>query len=255
MHNKLNLKYDFEFNSLGIENFHNSKKIQYYFDFIKKNANKFKGDIYEFGVFRGKSLLSTAILLKKIKSKKKIYGFDSFQGFPSYHKYDNIKYFSYLFKIKKISKKHYDLIILNKIIEKIFHKKKISTQNISSSGNFSYTSYNKLKKKIRLLKLDNVILIKGDFKKTIPKFFKKKRKVFLANVDCDLYEGYKLILPYIWTNLEDKGMVYLDEYYSLKFPGARIACDEFFEDKSFKLIKKKYKGSNFERCYIKKIKT
>lgn len=47
-------------------------------------------------------------------------------------------------------------------------------------------------------------------------------------------------------------MIYLDEYYSLKFPGARIACDEFLQDKSINMIKKKYKGSNFERCYIKK---
>jgi len=253
MHNQLKLKYDFEFDCLEIENFHNSKKIQFYFDFIKKNNNKFKGDIYEFGVFRGKSLLSTALLLKKIKSKKIIYGFDSFEGFPSYHKYDDLKYFSQLYKNKKISKEHYNLVHQSKVIKKIFFKKKISTKNISFSENFSNTSYNELRRKIKILKLDNIILIKGDFKKTVPKFFKKNKKIFAANIDCDLYEGYKTILSHLWQNLENKGIVYLDEYYSLKFPGPRIACDEFFTEKKFKFIKKKYQGSNFERCYIEKL--
>ncbi|MDC1248499.1 hypothetical protein N8Z52_04425, partial [Pelagibacteraceae bacterium] len=71
MYKELKLKYDFEFDSLGIENFYRSKKIQFFFDFIKRNNFKLKGDIYEFGVFKGKSLISTALFLKKIKSKKK----------------------------------------------------------------------------------------------------------------------------------------------------------------------------------------
>lgn len=252
MYKKLKLKYDFEFDSLGVENFNHSKKIQFYFDFIKQNNLNSRGDVYEFGVFQGRSLLSTALLLKKIKSKKKIYGFDSFEGFPSYHKYDDVKYFSQLFKNKKITKEHYNLINLSILIKKNFYKKKLSADKISSSDNFSNTSYAELKRKIKILELNNIVLIKGDFKKTVPKFFKKKKKIFVANIDCDLYEGYKIILPHLWNNLENKGLVYLDEYYSLKFPGARIACDEFFEGKSYKLIKKKYKGSNFERCYIKK---
>tara|TARA_B100000780_G_scaffold276993_1_gene246731 strand:+ start:3766 stop:4533 length:768 start_codon:yes stop_codon:yes gene_type:complete len=252
MYKELKLKYDFEFDSLGIENFYRSKKIQFFFDFIKRNNFKLKGDIYEFGVFKGKSLISTALFLKKIKSKKKIYGFDSFSGFPKYHKYDNIEYFLELYKSKKITKEHYDLIRLNKKIQKKLKNNKVSTKEISTSNDFSNTSYSYLKKKIELLELDNIILIKGNFEKTIPKFFEKNKKIFLANIDCDLYLSYKNILPFIWKNLQNKGMIYLDEYYSLKFPGARIACDEFLQDKSIKMIKKKYKGSNFERCYVKK---
>ena len=71
MYKKLPLKHDFEFDILQIENFNNSLQFDYYFNFIKKNFNKLKGDIYEFGVYKGKSLISTALLLKKLKSKKK----------------------------------------------------------------------------------------------------------------------------------------------------------------------------------------
>ena len=60
-----------DFNLLGIENFNNSLRLKNYFKFIKKNHKKIEGDIFEFGVFRGRSLLSTALLLKSLNSKKK----------------------------------------------------------------------------------------------------------------------------------------------------------------------------------------
>ena len=46
--------------------------------------------------------------------------------------------------------------------------------------------------------------------------------------------------------------IYLDEYYSLKFAGARIATNEFFNDKNEKpIMHKKVKG-DFERWSITK---
>ena len=84
-----------------------------------------------------------------------------------------------------------------------------------------------MKKKIKLLKLNNVKLIKGNICKTLPIFFKKnpKFKVFSCNFDVDLYQPYKIALPLIWNKLEKKGYVHLDEYFSLKFPGPRIATN------------------------------
>ena len=56
------------------------------------------------------------------------------------------------------------------------NKNSFHPKSISSSKDFSNSSYSYLKKKIKLLKLDNIQLIKGDFKKTVPNFFKKNLK-------------------------------------------------------------------------------
>jgi len=89
----LKRKDEFIFNLLGIDCFeNNASPFRHYYNFIKKNGKKLEGDIFEFGVFKGKTLLAQAILLKKYKINKKIYGFDNFKGFPNYHEYDSFKY-------------------------------------------------------------------------------------------------------------------------------------------------------------------
>ena len=247
-HQLINHQDDYLFNLLNIENFNKETSyLRHFFKHLIKNQKKIKGDIYEFGTFNGRSALSIAILLKKIKSKKKIYCFDSFSGFPSYHKYDQLKF---LKKNKKIYKKH----LFNKLIRNFDLKKKISVKNISSSFDFSGGSLSLLKKKINLLKLDNIHLIVGKFEETLPRFFNNKKvKIFSANLDCDLYESYKICLPHVYDNLQHNGYVHLDEYYSLKFPGPKIACDEFAKNRKFNIKKNKSFKWEFERyCIIKK---
>ena len=46
--------------------------------------------------------------------------------------------------------------------------------------------------------------------------------------------------------------MYLDEYYSLKFPGARIATDEFFFDKNDKPEMYPRQTMDFERWFVTK---
>ena len=53
----------------------------------------------------------------------------------------------------------------------------------------------------------------------------------LLHLDCDLYESYLTCLNNLYKNVVNKGVIVFDEYYSHKYPGARIAIDEFFEDK------------------------
>ena len=78
----------------------------------------------------------------------------------------------------------------------------------------------------------------------------KPKKIMAAFIDCDLYESYMQSLNFVWNRLEPKGIIQVDEYYSLKFPGARIACDKFFKGKNFN--KKKYfsKDDDFERWFF-----
>ena len=249
---------EYEFNLFGIENYNISSRLIFFKNFFKKNLH-LEGDYYEFGVYQGSSLISIALLFKKLGIKKKLYGFDSFGGFPNYSSFDDFKNFKQLFKKKLIKKSHYIDLINSKRIKKILNNlennsKLLLPGNISSSKDFSNNSYLKLKKKIKILKLDNIVLVKGNFAKTIPKFFNKNhsKKILAANIDCDLYSSYKIVLSHIWKKVSKNGIIFLDEYYSLKFPGARIATNEFLKNKNIKLKKIKTRKSEFERWYIKK---
>ena len=106
----MKLKNDWEFNVLNIYNFNKFGNLKYYFDFIKKNHKKIKGDIVEAGVFQGRSLIATALFLKELKSNKKVYGFDTFSGFPlknKFHRFDNLDNWKKLKKSKLIDINHY----------------------------------------------------------------------------------------------------------------------------------------------------
>lgn len=243
----LNNDSEFVFNTLGIDFFLNpTAGLRHYYNFIIKNEKKLKGNLFEFGCFNGKTLLAQAIILKRLKSKKIIYGFDSFKGFPSYHKLDSFKY---LTKNKKIYQNH----LINRKIREFILNQKVNEKNISQSLEFQNQSKKKLERKIKKLGLNNIKLIEGNFLKTVPKFFKNYNdKIMCVNLDSDLYESYKTVLPFAYENLIKGGYIHLDEYYSLKFPGAKIATDEFVKKNKIKIYKNKTYAWEFERHYLKK---
>jgi hypothetical protein len=84
MLNIINTYKEYELDLLGIETPHKQTVSQYrfWYEHIKKNAFKNDGDIFEFGVYKGNSLITAALILKEMNSKKKLYGFDTFEGFP-----------------------------------------------------------------------------------------------------------------------------------------------------------------------------
>lgn len=251
----MKLNQNWQYDVLNVYNYNQFGNLKHYFDFIKKNHKKISGDLIEAGVFNGRSLLATALLLKELGSKKKVYGFDSWKGFPKhfYTPQDNFKNWKKLFKKKKITKKHYNSVLQNlKFRSLILNKdiKKLNPQNISSSSNFSGANYEMLKKKINFLKLDNVVLIKGNFNLTMKGTF--PRKIFSVLIDVDLYKSYKTVFNFVWNKIQKKGIIYLDEYYSLKFPGARIATNEICNQFNLKIEKFKQIKGDFERWYIKK---
>ena len=194
---------------------------------------------------------------KKIGSNKMVYGFDTFSGFPpNSSEQDNLENFE-LYKGIHFEESLVNDAILSKKIKENLAGKDINISNISSSLDFSNVTFEELENKITYLGLDNIKLIKGDFKDTIGSFFDEYTgQVFAANIDCDLYDGYMSCLPYLCDRLSSNGYIHLDEYYSLKFPGARLACIEFLEsiDPSLNITLKKNKTSKeeFERWYITK---
>ena len=118
-------KYDYEFSLLNIENYNLTSRMIFIKNFLRNHSN-LEGDYYEFGVFQGSSIISVALIFKSLGIKKKLYGFDSFGGFPNYNKNDQFKMFYELFKRKEISRVHYNNVLnLKKIRDFINKKKKI----------------------------------------------------------------------------------------------------------------------------------
>lgn len=240
-------------NKLDVDHYHidtvSSKR------FLYKNIRSnllLDGDIFEFGVYRGATLLALGLLLKELGSDKKIYGFDSFSGFPSYSREDGFEMFRNnpdVFDDKFIC----ELDSFLEFQKQFNNSEKLNEINLAESLDFSNNDLNYLKKKISYLKLDNIILFEGDFQYTIPNFFNSfKGNILACNIDCDLYEGYNLILPYVYERLVNKGYIHLDEYYSFKYPGAKIAVDNFVKNSDKILSKQKSRGAEFPRFYITK---
>jgi len=249
----LQLDQDWEFNVLDIYNYKMPGQYQVLFDFVRRNHNMIQGDIVEAGVFRGRSLVAMGMLLKEIGSKKRVFGFDSFSGFPPiYDPKDDIITFEVLNEKNEISKGHYDAVQKNINWRKIMSRRDIDVSNISSSGDFSATNLELVKNKIDLIGLDNIVLVDGPFSETMKGNATAPERVMATLVDCDLYASYHQTLSFVWPRLTSGGLVFLDEYYSLKFPGARVATNEFLKANSADLKMAEQIPGDFERWYILK---
>ena len=234
-----------------VENFRqdSTTRLRHYFDFIRDNHDSISGDVAEFGVFRGNTLIATALLLRELGSDKKIIGFDSFTGFPDLHNNDQLDSFddADIFD-DSIRSKHFEYVdILKKI-----RKTTVNGESASTSGNFSSTSKSLILEKAAFFGLENIILYEGEFSKTFNKIQDQNIELMAANIDCDLYLGYRSSLNFVWPRLSQKGYIHLDEYYSLKFPGAKIAVDEFCVKEDIKVVENKSRLGEFPRYSLRK---
>lgn len=250
----MQLREDWEFNVLGIYNYRKPGKLCHYFDFIIEHHEFLEGDLVEAGVFRGRTLLAVGLLLKELGSEKQVYGFDSFEGLPQIeHGNDDLAKFNQLLDEGKISKEHVEKVKKNIQYRALEVKGRLTSKNISLSNDFSAVNINEIMDKIEFLGLDNVHIVPGLFDETMVPSQNQPKKIMAALLDCDLYVSYQVALPFVWARLVKGGYIWLDEYYSLKFPGPRIATDEFFSDKKDKPRKHKLEPGDFERWYVRKV--
>jgi hypothetical protein len=70
-----------EFNMLGIYNYNIPGPLDLFYNFIRLTHNTLPGNIVEAGVFKGRTLLATALLLRDLGASKIIYAYDSFDDF------------------------------------------------------------------------------------------------------------------------------------------------------------------------------
>ena len=175
------------------------------------------GDLAECGVFRGSSLVSTAIYLQQKKIRKHIFGFDSFQGFDA---------------------------VVNKDVALG------GTEDPQRRlGGFSETSEELVAVKLRRFKVEQgVTLVPGYFRDSLRKC--AQSRFSFVHLDCDTYDSYSECMRFFYPRMNLGGIILFDEYNDLAWPGCNMAVDEFLADKPEKpqLITK----DNYQKFYIEK---
>ncbi len=244
-----------EFNTLGVYDFTKPGPYQYIFKFLQENQSNLNGDILEAGTYRGRTALSMGLFLDQHRFTGTIHGFDTFSGFPMYSINDMPERFQELFELKLITEDHFSRVQRLRLIKEDLFKQDFHPAKTSSSGDFSNNSIDSLYTKIEFLGLRNICLHVGPFETTMKLEEAQNLRFSVIFLDCDLYDGYMETLQYGWDKLIPGGIVFLDEYYSLKFPGARIAVNEFFTDKKdFELIEiSDTSYDDFERWVVRKL--
>lgn len=223
-----------ERNVLGIKP-EDAPELRLWFRFLRESAPQIPGDVVEIGVYRGASLLAAAILLDELDSGKEIWGFDSFSGFPRIDWQDEQHAFEALLLEGQITQAHWERIVRNRELLEVVGRS-TDPRASSTSGDFSLTSRELIDSVVECLEVRNVNLIEGPFDQTLSagQDYPGLDQISAAIVDCDLYAGYRLALPWIWRRLSPGGLIWLDEYYSLKFPGPRRAVDEFCAERNIR---------------------
>lgn len=175
---------------------------------IYKKIISLPGDVIEFGVYKGSSLvrlMSFRDLLENSNSRK-IYGFDAFGKFP-----DSVQ-----------------LKSDQEFIEKF-----------QDNGGFGI-SKNDLEQVLQKKQFTNYDLVAGDIMKTLPNFLIENPaiRLSLVHIDVDVFEPTQLILNLLWERMVDGGIIMLDDYGLVE--GETKAVDEFFSDKNVQILKLPY---------------
>lgn len=237
---EMQLTQQWQFDVLGIYNYNREEvgNLSQWYKLVRNQLPLTRGCLVEFGINKGRSFLATCLLLRDLKDKGLVdgttinVGFDSFSGFPPIlTAYDDISYFTILHQNGLISDEHFEMVNTNIEFLQICRNTQLTPLNVSSSGDFSGTTLKSLERKIQFLGLSNAKLVESEFSKlqtiTTPP---EVMQIAGALLDCDLYTSYLEALEFIWPRLSTGGFIYFDEYFSLKFPGARIAIDKFFQE-------------------------
>ena len=168
------------------------------------NKNMINGDIVECGIWRGGNLF----LAKKIQDtyykniKRKLYGYDTFEGMPEPSKYDGFKAIKVYQNFKKKNEPW-----TKASIEDVT---KSTKQLFSSDSDFHF--------------------IKGKVEDTLYNKNNLPKNIAILRLDTDFYESTKIELEILYPLLVEKGVLIIDDYGD--FPGCRKAVDEYFIDKN-----------------------
>lgn len=178
-------------------NFQNITRLLYLKRMIDAIRN-IDGDVVECGVGHGKSFFMMACILKEEMQSRKLWGFDSFEGFPEPAPQD-------------------------------------ASFRMPKKGEWGDTSMRLIDSLIRDGGLDTayirstISLIPGFFSESLSKYDGKG--IALLHIDADLYASYVDVLKQLYPKVVPGGLVILDEYLGIehvKFPGPYQAIQDYF---------------------------
>lgn len=179
-----------------------------------KKIQGIKGSIVECGVYHGAGVMAWGKIsetLEPYNFLRKIYGFDTFEGFPSVSDAD-------VHGKAAIAKVGY-----------LMPEYDVFTELTQCITEFDET---------RLLKhQEKVILVKGDAMQTIPSFLSENPHVLvsLLYLDFDLYEPTLLALKEFLPRMPRGAIIAFDELHDPKWPGETQALLEALELNRYKL--------------------
>lgn len=104
---------------------------------------------------------------------------------------------------------------------------------LDNKNTFQDTSVERVK--ALLGKYKNCNIYEGLYKETLKSVAEKT--FCFVHVDCDLYDSIICACEFLYPRLKTGGMIVFDDYgYTIDWPGAKRAVDEFFCDKKEKPI-------------------
>ena len=179
---------------------------------IFKLAVNVKGSIVECGVNNGFGIMSWAkfsSIIEPVNLTRRIYGFDTFDGFPSISQKDRSNYSKHVNK-RDLKADTFDE--LNGLL------------NVYDSTRF-------------LGHIPKVKLIKGDANNTIPQFVKENPHLLISLLflDFDLYEPTKVALEHFLPRMPKGAIIAFDELDNPLWPGETLAMLEQHNKHRFKI--------------------
>lgn len=154
------------------------------------------GDILEFGSYKGGSAIFMASLLRSQGSGAKVFALDTYAGMPE-----------------------------TDAVRDLHHK-----------GDFIDTSIDDFRKTIHANGLDAWVMpVQGVFSDTFPSLVADGRKIALAHVDCDIYDGVKYAINESKPHMVPDGYIVFDDPLHGSCLGAMQAIEEtlLHEDRLF----------------------
>lgn len=192
----------------------------FYFKDMQERVADIEGDIVECGVSIGSGLLYFALIEYLNERERKIWGFDSFEGFPDPTAEDLMTDGT-----QHVSRGVYSTS--EALVQRILADSRMPTDYIQ-----------------RCVRLE-----KGFFEDSLPRY---TGKIALLHLDCDLYKSYITALEMLYDKVVPGGIILFDEYEEGKFPGARKAIDEFFYAKSE--VIEQFSGYRYDKYFTVKKK-
>lgn len=154
------------------------------------------GDIVEFGSYKGGSAIFMGSLLRSLGSSARVFALDTYAGMPA-----------------------------TDAVRDLHHK-----------GDFIDTSIDDFRRTIEANGLgDRVIPVQGVFEDTFPGLMADGRKIALAHVDCDIYDGVKYAINASREHMVKDGYFVFDDPLHGSCLGAMQAIEEtlLHEDRLF----------------------